>query len=282
MTATRVDRQSQVETRLGHLSTPRGLLYVSIARPPGARSCVVICSSVFGDFLANYHRERTLARVLSLRGIGSIRFHYAGEGNSQGERRDMTFLTLCADAKAIVGHGMQSGFTHFALLGTRVGALVAAKIVASMPAVPLALWQPIIDPMRFFAEAHRAKRMSRLAQEDGDQAPDWQAELAKNGVLDLVGYDVYPAFIESIQTLSLPTLLGHQPRSVLIAHFSHQIGESGTLASELVERGFSVTNREFELSEAWWFDRETRPDSADLIPATAGWMVRVLGNRKDD
>jgi hypothetical protein len=186
--AVRKDALTGIEERVEHTTTPRGLLYSWTARPPGSSSCVLICSSLFGDFSANYHRERTLGIALAAKGIGVVRFHYTGEGNSQGDHSDMTFGTLCADATAVVEHARKLGFTRFAALGTRLGGFVAAAVMLS---APLALWEPISKPLDFIAEAQRARRISQVAQDKEGNGGDWRQELTHNGRLDLLGYEVY-------------------------------------------------------------------------------------------
>jgi pimeloyl-ACP methyl ester carboxylesterase len=274
--AVRADATTGVEERLEHVPTSRGQLYTWAARPPQARSCVLVCSSVFGDFSANYYRERLLGRALVSQGIGVIRFHYAGEGNSQGERRVMTFSSLCDDAAAVLDHAVSLGFTEFALLGTRMGALVAAATVASMPAAPLALWEPVVQPLRFIADADRARRISQLAQGGGGPKTDWRQELERNGVLDLVGYEVYPPLIDSLEDVDLVSALGSLPRRVFIVRFRGKAGAADPLADALVERGFSVQTGILDLSEAWWFHTELVPETGDLITATTAWLTSVL------
>jgi alpha/beta superfamily hydrolase len=276
--AVRVDAATSVEERLEHVPTPRGLLYSWAARPPHTLSCVLVCSSVFGDFTANYHRERLLGRALISRGYGVVRFHYAGEGNSQGERRNMTFASLCDDARAVLKYAASLGFTQFALLGTRVGALVAAATVASMQSVPLALWDPVVDPLRFIGDAQRAKRMSQLAQDRSEQMIDWRQELERNGVLDLLGYDVYPPLVESFKDADLLGILGTQPRQVFIARFRGKAGARDPLAEALVDRGFSVQSGSYDLAESWWFQSELEPESGSLITATTAWLTSVLSH----
>lgn len=278
--AARVDAATGVEERLEHVPTSRGLLYSWTARPPEPHSCVLVCSSVFGDFTANYHRERLLGRTLPSHGHGVIRFHYAGEGNSQGERRDMTFSSLCDDAHAVLDHAVSLGFSEFAVLGTRLGALVAAATVASMPSVPLALWEPVSDPLRFIADAQRAKRISRTAQGAGGEATDWRQELERNGVLDLLGYDVYPPLIDSLKDVDLLTTLGSLPRRVFIARFRSQTRARDPISDALVERGFAVESGIFGLAESWWFHNELVPESGDLIVATSAWLTTALAEAR--
>ena len=272
----RLDALSGVEERLEHVYTPRGVLYVWTARPPQPSSCVLVCSSVFGDFVANYHRERTLGRALAARGQGVIRFHYAGEGNSQGERSDMTFSTLCADAEAVADHARALGFTRLAVLGTRLGSLVAAATVASMPSSPLALWEPVTDPLRFVSEAQRAKRISQVAQEGAGSQADWRQELRQNGMLDLLGYDVYSPMIDSLSHVDLLQIIGPVPRPVFIGRFRDKAEGKDPLLDSLIQLGFPVQAAGFGLSESWWFHDEFASESGDLISATSDWLVAAL------
>ena len=175
--ATRINAATGVEERLEHIPSRHGLLYSWVARPPRTEVCVLICTSILGDFATNYHRERLLARALAAQGIGVVRFHYSGEGNSQGDRANMTFTSLCDDSNAVLDHARSLGFAHFAFLGTRLGAFVAAATVASADLIPLALWEPPTDPLRFITEAHRARRMSQVAQGESSKAIHWNQEL---------------------------------------------------------------------------------------------------------
>ncbi|MCA1735738.1 MAG: hypothetical protein LC739_06415 [Actinobacteria bacterium] len=151
VTKARVDEKTGVEESLLHVPTRRGRIYAWTALPQDARSGVVVCSSIFGDFTANYHRERLLGLALASRGFGVIRFHYIGEGNSDGERVDMTFSSLCEDTRTMLDHARSMGLTRLAVVGSRVSAPVAAN---SSPGLPLVLWEPVIQPLRFINEAH--------------------------------------------------------------------------------------------------------------------------------
>jgi pimeloyl-ACP methyl ester carboxylesterase len=266
----------RAEVRLEYVPTPRGALYTWIARPSNSRACVVVCSSLLGDFTANYHRERLLGRALVELGYGVMRFHYAGEGNSWGDRRDITFPSLCDDANAVLNHGVSMGFRKFGLVGTRLGALVAASLAATLPGAPLALWEPVTHPISLIADARRAKRISEAAQ--GLSAPigDWREELSERGVLDLLGFDVYAPLVESLQEVSLFNLLGPPPRQLFLARFGGKVGPTAPLRDDLVRAGFSVEYGHYGPSEPWWFLREVALETGRLIPATTAWLTAEL------
>ena len=124
--AVHVGSDTQVEERLEHLVRPRGALLYVVGAACSRTSCVVICSSLFSDFIANYHRERLLGRALSALGHAVIRFHYAGEGNSIGERQEMTFSTVRDDARAVLRYAELNWGGNLAVVGTRLGGIIAA------------------------------------------------------------------------------------------------------------------------------------------------------------
>lgn len=273
--AIHIDAATGIEERLEHVPTPRGQLYTWIARPPDSRSCVLICSSALGDFTANYHRERLLGRAVASKGLGAIRFHYAGEGNSAGNRADMSFSSLCADARAIADYGASIGFSRFAALGTRLGSLVAAETVRSMPSAPLVLWEPVFDPVRLIGDAMRAARISRTAMGEAKSLVDWKDELARNGVFDLLGYDVRSRLVDSFKGIDLMSTLGSDPRQVLVAYFQGERTKD-PIVDTLIDRGFPVESRSFGFSESWWFQSERVPESGELIEMTTSWLTEVL------
>jgi len=274
--AARVEPSTGVEHRIEYVPTPRGRLYVYTSRPQEARACVLICSSIFGDFTANYHRERLLGQAISSKGHAVMRFHYAGEGNSHGDRHTMTLESLCDDARAVMEHGSSIGFDRFALLGTRIGAFVAATVISSMPAAPLAFWEPVVDALRFVGDAQRAKRMSQMAQAADIRTSQWRTELDKNGVLDLLGYDVYPEMVKSLEGVDLVERLGPQIRPIFIARFRGGDGERDDLAEAFIARGFPVKTGHFDLAESWWFEAQSTLDSNDLYGATTDWLSTAL------
>jgi hypothetical protein len=145
-----------------------------------------------------------------------------------------------------------------------------------MPAAPLALWEPATHPLGFIGEAQRAKRMSQVAQNKQGNLGDWRQELASNGRLELLGYDVYPPLIESLAELDLLNLIGSTPRSVFVGRFQG-MGAADPLTEALRERGFLVETAAFGVSESWWFHNEFVSESGgNLISATADWLAAAI------
>jgi hypothetical protein len=189
----------------------------------------------------------------------------------------MTFQSMCADAEAVFAYATSLGASSVGVIGTRMGALVGAAILANRPGVPMAIWEPIPNMESFIREAGRAKRMSQITQEASGEIPNWQQELADNdGVLDIVGYDLYPAFIESFHGINLLSLLGAGSRKLFVAHFGGRVRAHDLFAANLRDQGFDVESGSFGSRESWWLDKETVTDSSELITATTAWMSKSL------
>jgi hypothetical protein len=187
----------------------------------------------------------------------------------------MTLDSLVSDAKAVLSHWSAPAFSNYAVVGTRLGSLVAAKVVSETP-WPVALWEPVIDPARFFGEAARAQRMSQLARAKEGRARGWRSELSSSGQVELLGHSVYPPLVNSLDEVGLLELLGTSPRSVFVARFGARDHSSDGLMEELSRRGFRVTYENHAVSVAWWFDPNRPGKSADLVPSTALWLRNAL------
>jgi hypothetical protein len=272
-----VDETTGVEERIEQLAGPNGLLYTWAARPPGSTSGVIICSSVLGDFVANYHRERLLGLQLAARGHCVFRFHYAGEGNSFGDRELMTFETMSADADAVTEFALGFALERLAVVGTRVGALVAGSLVRRHPPMPLALWEPVSNAARFLQEAGRARRMSQLARESDAAGSSWREELATKGVLDVLGYDIHAGFVTSLEGVDLVDLLDEKPTRIFVGRFGGQPDRADPLADRLRQAGHNVTRAASSSLPAWWMDSEAVDESSDLIGATCDWLDQEVG-----
>lgn len=124
-------RAATIEGRIVIVSSRLGDLYSHLLLPSDARDCFVRCSSILGEFEANYHRERLLARALAESGIAVARFHYAGEANSLGNRDSLRLTSMIEGAQTVASHMSDLGYERRVYVGTRVGCLVAASVATS-------------------------------------------------------------------------------------------------------------------------------------------------------
>ncbi|HJW60720.1 MAG TPA: hypothetical protein VJ931_13905, partial [Actinomycetota bacterium] len=90
---------------------------------------VVVCSPLFTDADVNAHREMRIGRWLARAGIAVQRFHYRGTGESDGDPARISFGSLVDDARRATAHLRdQCGVERIGFLGSRISALVAARI----------------------------------------------------------------------------------------------------------------------------------------------------------
>lgn len=119
-----------------------------------ATAGVVVCSPLFSDAAINAHREMRLGRWLARAGLVVQRFHYRGTGESDGDPARVSFGSLVDDARVAAAHLRDNtGIQRIGFLGSRVGALVAARLARDVDGAPLALWQPVVDPRRYLDDS---------------------------------------------------------------------------------------------------------------------------------
>jgi alpha/beta superfamily hydrolase len=260
---------------------------------------VVVCPSLFNEFMKNYRREVLLARSLAARGIAVQRFNYRGTGNSDGEPEDITFERLCEDvAVASARLAEVAGVERPALLGTRFGALVAAA-ASSADATPVAFFEPVLAADRFFTEGVRARaatdllRRRQTGSTEGTitTTKEFVAALQATGAVDVVGYTVGRPLHRSATGRTLSGELGERPRPVLLV----QLGGDGPVRPDLEkaaagwrELGFSVDLRQAGTRELWWFSEErdaapgeieNRPQGLDEGDPVVGLLGTWLEDR---
>ena len=124
----RVDAIGIVE-EIGFVDSGGRQMFSALHRPDGAsNAAVVICSPIQAEQLRNYRREVLLARELARQGLTVQRFHYRGSGNSDGSPADVTFETMLEDARTALRLMQDRADGAIALVGTRLGASVAAIV----------------------------------------------------------------------------------------------------------------------------------------------------------
>jgi alpha/beta superfamily hydrolase len=274
-----------VAERAYYLDLPHGEVWCCLHQPAGpVRGGVLICSPLYADLLANYGREVSLARALAGQGIAAARFHYPGTGNSGGEPAASSWMTMVSAGRAVAAHlaEVMAG-SPIGLVGTRVGALLAADVSSSLPGAPLVVWEPVLDPARYVRDGIRAglARAAREGTSDGRTTETALTELAERGSTDLIGFRVEQLTYDSLLTQTLPRALGEGARDVLFVPFALN-GRVGNgvrkVGAELEALGSQVTIAAAAVPETWWFYSERYLPSGSLIPDTVAWLADRLGD----
>jgi Serine aminopeptidase, S33 len=230
-----------------------GCLHAPLKHPLAA---VVICPSVAADFTLSYRRQVVLARSLASRGVLVQRFHYRGSGNSHGDPSAVTYDSLVEDARtAIALMRERAHSTPLALLGMGWGAMVAATADFRLP---VALWEPISEPRRYYHDALRARMIRHVVEPAGRPASAGHLleELETTGSIDVVGYSLYRGLHETSRERTLTGELGTRPRRILVVQPAGKDAlrtDYGRLVGTWRERGFDVESATVGKPAPIWF-----------------------------
>ena len=245
--------------------------------PEPARAGIVMCTPIFAEFEKNYRREVPLARILARGGLAVQRFHYRGTGHS--DDGEMTFESMRRDA-ILAAHSLveRTGITRVALMGTRLGGMIAGSAASEFSGAPVALWDPVVLPADYFRDVMRHRRVleTKKGQRGG---PSLTEELAERGVVDAVGYQLRRALFDSLAGRSLAQELGPEPRPLLLVQFGQPQrplrAEYRALRDDLAARSFPVDTAVASLDEMWLFATHWQPPER-LLNVTAAWLQRQL------
>lgn len=122
-----------------------------LATPPSmTTSLAVLCHGFLSG--KNSTTNKTLTRMLTERGIATLRFDFFGQGESQGPFEQITNTLAVGQAVAAIDLVQRKGFQKIGLMGSSFGGLVAILTAAQRTElVCLALKCPVVD----FAEELR-------------------------------------------------------------------------------------------------------------------------------
>jgi pimeloyl-ACP methyl ester carboxylesterase len=236
---------------------------------------VVICSSLYAESLSNYRAEVELSRELARRGVAVQRFHYRGTGHSDGSERDITYASLCRDAgEAAARLAEKATLEKIAFVGTRWGALVAAASSRERSA-PLALWEPALDPARYFREVNRFRLAHEMQKGIESNQEGLEDGLARKGFFDILGYRIDKTLYDSALGHTLSEEIGPDPRSVLLVQLARKRElrpQYAKFVGSLNERGFDVETNALQDDPVWWLLRPPLRSLDDLVQSTALWL----------
>jgi hypothetical protein len=289
--AVRVDSATSTTEMAGFLTSESGAdrLFGSFAMPQGEpAACVLISSSLYAENARNYRREVILARDLAVRGIASLRFHYRGWGYSDGDPAALSFPSICIDAADALARltercpGVPVGF-----VGTRFGALVAARTARNASAAPLLLWDPIPSAAVFLHDASKGRRAGGMVadRQHGD-AGGGEEDPWATGHLDSLGYRLPVGLRDSLEGVTLAECLGDASRPILVVTMvpAYEPKPVAMAAAEEIRAatGAEVEFRRVEGRLSWWTSRdswdpdEDHPPTQEVITRSAEWLERRL------
>lgn len=247
---------------------------------------VLVCSPLFAEFGKNYRREFELARRLAESGFAVQRFHYRGTGNSDGVAAGVTLDSLCADALAAAARLHEAtGVQILAVVGTRLGCLVAAKTARELGTPGVVVWEPTYDPAAFLREALRA-RLLRDLREGATTAGSRDAllrQLEEEGQVDILGYTVHRALHRSLLEARLDAERPSDRILLLDRKGASSMKRASVLAARWGALGANVQLGIVDGGQPWWLatrDDEGAGEEAgvdEIVTRTCDWIAALHG-----
>jgi pimeloyl-ACP methyl ester carboxylesterase len=285
--AVRTDSGGTFREEAGFFGPGPQRLFGVLHRPTGpALGGLVICPSIYAEFITGYRTEVVLARTLASRGLAVQRFHYRGVGHSDGETEETTFATMREDALAAAARLLErTGVDGLGFLGMRFGGLVAGSAASEHRGCPLVLVEPTLEARRFFRDAWRAKLIRDVKR--GTRAPgQGLAEaLEREGTVDALGHSIFRPLFESTADRTLIGELGDGARPTLLVQLGRALSLRRDLeaaAAALRRLGCEVAVEAVAEDLVGWFlpdpgIKRTQPRARALIEVTSGWLEGEMG-----
>jgi pimeloyl-ACP methyl ester carboxylesterase len=259
---------------------PARLAGITYLPAPTVSTGVIVCPSIAADFAASYRWEVNQARHLCANGIAVQRFHYRGMGHSDGEPSDMTYATMCEDAVAAVEHLRQvAPIEVLVVAGTRMGALVAARVASRIDTKLLVLIEPVLDSTRFFRDGFRARLVHEVKEQRQSRArptKEMLEELNELGVVDTLGHSIHRGLFASISDRHLDAELPADPGQMLLVQFGsadRARPEYQTFITTRIDQGWVCDVVFSPAAEAWWFVQDEDDQGRGSLPAVTDWIT---------
>jgi hypothetical protein len=276
----------------GHERPLFGALHLPADDPAGG---VLVCSPVCAEMARNYRREVLLGRALAERGVAVLRFHYWGSGNSGGGSGELGFDTMRVDTALAFRHLRDEiGDVPLGVMGTRLGAVVAAVTASTLSGAPTAFWEPVVDPARYFREVFRARLMTDLKQgaTTGSSTQELVQQLQREGAVEIAGYPITRELYDGVMALPLPQVMREGAGPVLVVEMNRQQRLSKSASAAVAawrNDGLQVETSVIDHAEAWWFGAGAREGAADarvageaVVPLTARFLADLLSTDEVD
>jgi hypothetical protein len=277
--ATVIRSEGHHREELGFWGEPGQRVFAAVTTPAVPPSGIaVLCPSLFSEHLAGYPQDVWLAEALAGAGLVSARLHYRGTGHSDGEAGDLDLDTMVEDVLATAARLAGDG-VPVVLVGTRLGALVAAGASTALGGAPVVLVEPCLDAGRFLAEVLRVRRMREVLAGVARPvvAAEMVADLERGQVVDALGFPATARWWQSFAGRPLDTLLGDEPRpAYVVVPPSGARGDVEALAQGRADRGWPVEAVAAWDPHDWWLMKPRPAPDEERLGAVVAWMAAAV------
>ena len=180
-----------------------GPLFCNYYAAENPRASLLLCPP-FGDELNKSRRMLALlCRELQSAGCSVLHLDLHGCGDSAGEHSEARWSQWREDVFAAYHWLHASSGESPALLGFRLGALMALEVSELVVASRLVLWQPVLNGKQFIQQFLRLRLVAGAFSGNKETAADLRAQLDAGDVLEVAGYGLHPEFVVEVENLKV-------------------------------------------------------------------------------
>jgi exosortase A-associated hydrolase 2 len=192
------------------LEGPRRI-FALLHRPSGASGTSVLIVPPFGEEMNKSRKLFTdLAQQLLLHGIATVMPDLYGTGDSEGEFADGDWAQWTEDVAAAARFAAAEGWPVGALIGTRLGCALAARVARESPQ-PLratVFWAPVLDGDRYLTQFLRLRVAASMADESRrESVAGLKEQMRQSGTIEVGGYALSARLAEQVTGLKLASEL---------------------------------------------------------------------------
>ena len=233
------------------------------SNPTGARRTpVIICPPLGFEFVRAYRAVRTLARKLAGTGHITLRFDYAGTGDSHEYDQDSDAVTSWIDSicSAIDYVMSLTGSESVVLVGIRLGGTLASKVAQLREIHSLVLWEPAESGKTYCREMQMIEAGTKSTR-----------DVQKYPGIDAAGFYLTTKTIDGVKELILgqSPFIG-RPRILLLERDDIALNERR--ASQLEMSGSELKRQSISDYKAMMLAPQEARVPEQSIELIAGWL----------
>lgn len=218
------------------------------ARRSIARHAVVLCHPWGTEYIHAYRAMRQLAKMLTVKGLHTLRFDYFGTGDSAGDTTAGDLSGWEADIQSAIEELEDTtGAKRVSLVGLRLGATLAANVATRTGAAvsSLVLWDPVVSGAEYLTEVHQAARTGWLLPRPAVARPADQG-----GGHEIMGFPLTEAVAAEVRRIDLAALAPAFPHRTLVV-VSQSLGSHASLQHALDQRQAPLAIEHIDSPPGW-------------------------------
>ncbi len=186
----------------------KGKLYTNHYKPEQINEdteCILIVPAFAEEMNRCRYMCTMFAQQVSSSGLGCFILDPYGTGDSEGDFADTNWEQVCLDLVTAADYISNQGYKRISVLAIRLGALQLFDITEKISNLHrILLWQPITNGQVALTQFLRIRMAASLSRNEAPESmKDFEKIIAKDMHIEVAGYDLSPAFYESIKTSKL-------------------------------------------------------------------------------